>query len=98
MEVKTVKTTKSDIWCKNPSKSATIWNQTVSPITQARNDIFEKFQNSASNSGHWLLAIFWVLKFFGFVKIWGRDGGLKKATQKKTVFVTTCVWKVISLA
>ena len=54
MEVKTVKTTKSDKKWKNPSKSTTIWNQTVSPITQARNDIFEKFQNSASTSGHWL--------------------------------------------
>ena len=30
MEVKTVKTRKSTEWCKNPSKSATIWNQTVS--------------------------------------------------------------------
>ena len=54
MEVKTLKTTKSDIKWKNPSKSATIWNQTVSAITQARNDIFEKFQNSASTSGPWL--------------------------------------------
>jgi len=26
MEVKTLKTTKSDIWCKNPSKSTTIWD------------------------------------------------------------------------
>ena len=45
MEVKTVKTRKSTEWCKNPSKSATIWNQTVSAITQARNEIFQKFQS-----------------------------------------------------
>ena len=45
MEVKTVKTRKSTEWCKNPSKSATIWDQTVSAITQARNEIFQKFQS-----------------------------------------------------
>ena len=44
-EVKTVKTTKSDMERKNPSKSTTIWNQTVSAITQARNEIFQKFQS-----------------------------------------------------
>ena len=54
MEVKTVKTTKNDIWCKKSSKSTTIWDQTVSAITQARNDIFEKFQNSAPTLGPWL--------------------------------------------
>ena len=52
-EVKTVKTTKSDIWCKNLSKSATIWDQTVTAITQTRSDIFQKFQNSES-TGSWL--------------------------------------------
>ena len=52
MEVKTVKTTKSDISCKNLSKSTTIWNQTVMAITQVSNDIFEKFQNSTP--GPWL--------------------------------------------
>ena len=76
MEVKTLKTTKSDIWCKNPSKSATIWNQTVSAITQARNDIFEKFQNSGSTSGHWLSSEFWnflVSSKFGVVTaVWKR--------------------------
>ena len=45
MEVKTVKTRKSTEWCKNPSKSTTIWDQTVSSITQARNEIFQKFQS-----------------------------------------------------
>ena len=40
MEVKTVKTTKSDIKWKNLSKSAMIWDQTVSAITQDRSDIF----------------------------------------------------------
>ena len=54
MEVKTVKTTKSDIKWKNLSKSDTIWNQMVSDITQARSDIFQKFQNPASTSGSWL--------------------------------------------
>ena len=54
-EVKTVKTTKSDMERKNPSKSATIWNQTVSAITKARSEIFQKFQNSASTIGPWLL-------------------------------------------
>ena len=29
---------------KNSSKSGTIWNQTVSAIIQAKNDIFQKFQ------------------------------------------------------
>ena len=76
MEVKTVKTTKSDIKRKKPSKSATIWDQTVSAITQASNDIFEKFQNFRP------LAIFWVLKFFDFVKIWGHGGRLKNTTLK----------------
>ena len=52
-EVKTFKTTKSDIWCKNPSKIRLIWNQTVSAITQARSDIFQKFENPASNFGSW---------------------------------------------
>ena len=83
MEVKTVKTTKSDIKLKNLSKSSTIWDYTVSAITQASNDIFEKFQNSASTSRP--LAIFWVLKFFDFVKIWGRGGCMKNATQKKAL-------------
>ena len=46
MEVKTVKTRKSTEWCKNWPKSITIWDQTVSSITQARNEIFQKFQNS----------------------------------------------------
>ena len=45
MEVKTVKTRKSTEWCKNPSKSTTIWDQTVLAITQARNEIFQKFQS-----------------------------------------------------
>ena len=45
MEVKSVKTRKSTEWCKNPSKSTTIWDQTVSAITQARNEIFQKFQS-----------------------------------------------------
>ena len=40
-EVKTVKTTKSDMERKNLSKSTTIWDQTVSAITQARSDILE---------------------------------------------------------
>ena len=53
-EVKTVKTTKSDMERKNPSKSTTIWNQTVLAITQAKNDLFQKFQNSASSLGPWL--------------------------------------------
>ena len=30
---------------RKPSKSTTIWNQTVSAITQARNEIFPKFQS-----------------------------------------------------
>ena len=47
MEVKTVKTTKSDMKWKNLSKSTTIWDQMVMAITQASNDIFQKFQNSA---------------------------------------------------
>ena len=42
MEVKTRKSTER---CKNPSKSTTIWNQTVSSITQAGNEIFQKFQS-----------------------------------------------------
>ena len=50
-EVKTVKTTKSDMERKNPSKSATIWNQTVSAITQAKSDLFQKFQNLKDSQG-----------------------------------------------
>ena len=45
MEVKTVKTRKSTEWCKIFPKSAKIWNQTVLSITQARNEIFQKFQS-----------------------------------------------------
>ena len=55
MEVKTGKSTE---WCKNPSKSATIWDQTVSSITQARNEIFKKFQSPEKTSGSWLRASF----------------------------------------
>ena len=51
MDVKTLKTKKSDNWCKNLSKSTFIWDQTVLAITQARSDIFEKVQNSASSLG-----------------------------------------------
>ena len=53
-EVKTVKTTKSDMERKNPSKSTTICHQTVSAITQAKSDLLQKFQNSASSLGPWL--------------------------------------------
>ena len=35
MEVKTMKTTKSDIWCKNLSKISTIWNQASLAVTQS---------------------------------------------------------------
>ena len=45
MEVKTMKTRKSTEWCKNLSKSPPIWDQTVSTITQARNEIFPKYQS-----------------------------------------------------
>ena len=50
MEVKTGKSTE---WCKNPSKSATIWDQTVSSITQARNEIFKnsKAENKLQSLG-----------------------------------------------
>ena len=39
-----------------------------------------------------------VLKFFDFVKIWGRGGRLKEATLKKPTFACTCVWTLISPA
>ena len=45
LEVKTVKTRKNTEWCENLSKSTTIWNQTVSSITLARNEFFQKFQS-----------------------------------------------------
>ena len=53
-----VKTRKSTEWCKNLSKSATIWGQMVSAITQARDEIFQKFQIPESTSGSWLPAGF----------------------------------------
>ena len=58
MEVKTVKTRKSTEWCKNVSKSDKIWDQTESSITQARNEIFQKFQSPELTSGSWLCAGF----------------------------------------
>jgi len=73
-EVKTVKTTKSDMERKNPSKSTTIWNQTVSAITQAKSDLLQKFQNSASSLGPWLSFTFWHLlissKFGVVATVW----------------------------
>ena len=75
-EVKTVKTTKSDMERKNPSKSDTIWNQTVSAITQAKSDLLQKFQNSASTLGPWLSFTFWHLlissKFGVVATVWKR--------------------------
>ena len=95
MEVKTLKTTKSDIWCKNPSKSTTIWNQTVSAITQARNKIFEKFQNSASTSGPWLSFGFWnflISSKFGVVAAVWKRLLKKKAFLQQLVFERSYLW------
>ena len=43
MEVKTVKTSKNTEWCKTQKNKS--WDQTVLSFTQARNEIFQKFQN-----------------------------------------------------
>ena len=55
--VKTVKTRKSMEWCKDPSKRALILDQAVSPITQARNEIFinSKAQNKLQALGYALV-------------------------------------------